>query len=75
MFTKEDYNMSVKAQITEMVNLIPEAELPTVLELVRHFVPVNLDDVATADDLAAHDAAMKEYRAGETVAHNAINWD
>lgn len=68
--------MSVKAQITEMVNLIPEAELPTVLEVVRHFVPTTIiDDVVTADDLAAHDAAAREYRAGETVAHNAINWD
>ena len=43
--------MSVKAQITEMVNLIPEAELPTVLEVVLHFVPATIiDDVVTADD-------------------------
>ena len=68
--------MSAKDQIAEMVNLIPESELPIVLEVVRHFVPATvIDDVATADDLAAHDAAMREYRAGETVAHDAINWD
>ena len=68
--------MSARDQIAEMVNLIPESELPIVLEVVRHFVPATvIDDVATADDLAAHDAAMREYRAGETVAHDAINWD
>ncbi len=33
------------------------------------------DDVVTEDDLAAHDAAMTEYFAGETVSHDAINWD
>ena len=38
-------------------------------------VKAQITDVVTADDLAAHDAAMREYRAGETVAHNAINWD
>lgn len=67
--------MSVKAQIAQMMDLIPETELPTVLEVVRHFVPINLEDIATADDIAAHNEAMREYRAGETVAHEAINWD
>ena len=32
------------------------------------------DDVATPDDLAAHAAAMEQYRRGETVAHEDINW-
>lgn len=67
--------MTVKAQIFEMVERIPDVELPTVLDVVRHFVPVSLEDMATAEDLAAHDEAMREYRAGETVPHDAINWD
>lgn len=67
--------MTVKTQIFEMVERIPDAELPTVLEVVRHFVPISLEDVASAEDLAAHDAAMREYRAGETVAHDAIDWN
>ena len=37
--------------------------------------PYNLEDIATAEDLAAHDTAMKEYSAGETVPHDAIDWD
>ena len=67
--------MTVKAQILEIVNLIPDTELPTVLEVVKHFVPVTLEDMATAEDIAAHNEAMKEYAAGETVPHEAINWD
>ena len=67
--------MTVKTQIFEMADRIPDAELPTVLEVVKHFVPISLEDVATAEDLAAHDAAMREYKAGETVAHDAINWN
>lgn len=65
--------MSTKAQILELVDLIPEQELSTILEVVRHFVPT--DDILTDEDAAAHDEAMREYAAGETVAHNAINWD
>ena len=32
-------------------------------------------DVTTADDLEAVRAARQEYETGETVNHNAINWD
>lgn len=67
--------MSVKTEITEMVNLIPEAELPIILEVIRHFVPFDSEDMVTEDDIAAHDEAMREYEAGETVEHDAINWD
>lgn len=67
--------MTVKAQIFEMVDRIPDTELPIILEVVRRFVPVDIDDIATAEDLAAHRAAMKEYEAGETVSHEAIDWN
>ena len=30
---------------------------------------------ATPDDIAAHAAAMEEYRRGETVAHEDIDWN
>lgn len=67
--------MTVKAQIFEMIDLIPETDLITVLEVVRHFVPVSIDDIATADDITAHNTAMMEYTARETIPHDAINWD
>ena len=56
MFPREGYNMTVKAQIFEMVDRIPDSELPTVLEVVKHFVPVDIEDFATAEDINAHNA-------------------
>jgi len=33
------------------------------------------DDVATPDDIASHITAMEEYRRGETVSHDDIDWN
>ena len=67
--------MSVKSQLVEMIDFVPEGELPILLEVVRRFVPASADDIATADDLKAHRIAMEEYAAGQTVSHDAIDWD
>ena len=67
--------MTVKTQILNMVELVPERELPIILEVVRRFVPTDIDDIATPDDIAACQQAMREYRAGQTISHNNIDWD
>ena len=67
--------MTVKAQILNMVELVPERELPIILEVVRRFVPTDIDDIATPDDIAACEQAIKEYRAGQTISHTDIDWD
>ncbi len=64
--------MTVKAQIINMVDLVPEEELPILLEVVKRFAS---DDIATPEDIAAHIAALKEFAAGETIPHNAIDWN
>ena len=56
----------------EMIDCLPEAEQSLVREIARRFVP---DDVATPDDLAAIKAARREFADGETISHNAINWN
>ena len=43
-----------------------------VLEIIKRFLP---DDVATPDELGAIAKAREEYRRGETVSHESINWD
>jgi len=63
---------SVKKQAFEVFDLLSEQEQALVFELMRRLAP---DDVATPDDLAAHAAAVEEYRRGETVSHEEINWD
>ena len=44
----------------------------SLLELIHSPAP---DDIATPDDVANHIAAMEEYRRGETICHDDINWD
>ena len=67
--------MTVKAQIVEMINFIPDRELPIILEVVKRFIPKEDDTFATSDDLKAHRLAMEEYERGETISHDVIDWD
>lgn len=62
----------IRNQLVEMIDCLPDQEQVLVFEIVKRLVP---DDVATADDLQAIQAAHEEYARGETVSHKAINWD
>jgi len=64
--------MTVKAQILNMIDFIPDRELPIILEIVKRFATV---EFATQDDLNAHRLAVQEYERGETVSHDDINWN
>ena len=44
-------------------------------ETVKQFIPADTDDMATPDDLESHRIAMEEYAAGQTVPHDAVNWE
>ena len=59
-------------QISEMVRLLPEAELKLVVEVVRRFLP---DYVATPDDLEHIAMARKELTNGETTSFNDLDWN
>ena len=62
----------IREQLVSMIDCLPESEQSLLLEIVKRFLP---DDVATPDDLEAIREARAEYAAGETIPHNAINWD
>lgn len=62
----------VRAKLDSMIDCLPDAELTLLLEIVQRFIP---DDVATPDDLEAINTARKEYAAGQTIPHDAINWN
>lgn len=62
----------VREKLDSMIDCLPDAELTLLLEIVQRFIP---DDVATLDDLEAINAARSEYAAGQTVPHNAIDWN
>ena len=61
-----------KRRIKTALEGLPEQEQILLFEIVKRFVP---DDIATADDLAAIEAARAEYARGETVRHEEKNWN
>ena len=67
--------MTVRAQIVEMMDFVPNRELPIILEVVKRFIPNDADDRMTEDDRNALELAMHEYKNGETTSHSDISWD
>ena len=66
--------MNMRNQLIETIALIPDDLIPIMLEIARRFT-IDIDDIATPDDIAAYEAGMKEYLSGETISHNDIDWD
>ncbi len=62
----------LKKQLIDMIDCLPEQEQTLLFEIAKRFAT---DDVATEDDISAIQAARKEYANGETVNHNAIDWN
>ncbi len=62
----------IREQLVGVIDCLPETEQSLLLEIARRFLP---DDVATPDDLEAIQAARGEYARGQTVPHEAINWN
>lgn len=62
----------IREQLASVIDYLPETDLSLLLEIASRFLP---DDVATPDDLAAIRKSQEEYERGETIPHEAINWD
>ena len=62
----------IKKQLVDVIDCLPEHEQILLFEIAKRFIS---DDVANADDVEAVRAARQEYANGETVNHDAINWD
>ena len=63
---------SVRSQLIDMIDCLPETEQILLVEIIRRFIP---DDVATPDDIAAHAVALEELKRGETIDDGDIDWD
>ena len=61
----------VRERLVEMIDCLPETEQVLLVEIARRFIS---DDAATPDDIAAHATALEEYRRGETVDDENIDW-
>jgi len=62
----------IREQLVGVIDCLPETEQSLLLEIARRFLP---DDVATPDDLEDIRRARAEYDGGQTVPHEAINWN
>lgn len=62
----------IKEQLATVIDFLPEPEQLLLLEIARRFLP---DDIASPEDLEDIRQARTEYLNGETVSHDAINWD
>lgn len=62
----------IREQLVGVIDCLPESEQSLLLEIARRFLP---DDVATPEDLADIREAREDYHKGQTVSHEAINWD
>ena len=62
----------VREQLNAMIDNLNERDQTLLLEIVSRFLP---DDVATPQDMEDIAQARREYESGETVSHDAINWD
>lgn len=67
--------MNVRSQLFQVIEMIPEDELPILLAVALRFVSIDVDDIATPDDFRAHEIAMQEYARGEAVSMDDIDWD
>ena len=63
---------ALKQQAFQVFDSLTEREQNLVFELIKSLAP---DDIATPDDIAVHSAAMEDYKRGDYVKHDAINWD
>ena len=63
---------TIKHQAFQIFDLLTEREQNLVCELIKSLAP---DDIATQNDIENHLAAVEEYKRGETVAFEDIDWD
>ena len=62
----------IREQLVGVIDCLPETEQSLLLEIARRFLS---DDAATPDDLEAIREARAEYAGGQTILHEAINWN
>ena len=67
----------VTQQITEMIDMLPEKEQVLAFELIKRLVLAWDPDFTkvTPSEAAIHEQALKDYKQGEYVRHEAIDWD
>ena len=63
--------VSEKQQVFELFDLLTDRNQFLICELIKSLAQ---DDIATPEDIAAHVAACRDYRNGDAVRFENINW-
>ena len=63
---------ATRQRLHTLVDMVEEKGLDTLYNVLIRFIP---EAEPLPDEIAAHAAAMEEYRRGEVVSHEDINWD
>lgn len=61
-----------RQQLHTLVDMVEEIGLDTLYNVMIRFIP---EDTALPDEIASHASAVEEYRRGEVVRHEDIDWD
>ena len=62
---------ATRQRLHTLVDMVEEKGLDTLYNVFIRFIP---EDEPFQDEIAAHAAAMDEYRRGEAVSHEDIDW-
>ncbi len=64
--------IATRQRLHTLIDMVEETGLDTLYNVMIRFIP---EDEPLPDEIAAHAAALEEYRRGETVSMEDINWD
>jgi hypothetical protein len=66
-----DMSAAIRQNLHTLVDMVEDEGLETLYNVMIRFIP---EDDALPDEAEAHITAVEEYRRGETVSHDDINW-
>ena len=65
--------MTARSEVIKLMEHVLDSEMEILLEVIWRFIPAP-DDIANPEDIAECEQAMREYKAGNLVAHEDIDW-
>jgi len=65
-------SVATRQSLHTLVDMVDEMGIETLYNVMIKFIP---EAEPLPDEIEAHKIAMEEYKRGETVAHDDINWD
>jgi hypothetical protein len=65
-------SVATRQNLHTLVDMVDDVGLETLYNVMIRFIP---EDEPMPDEIESHAIAVKEYKNGETVSHDEINWN